>query len=136
MKFTPMKMTPEDRKAFSELIGCVIGVGGSLVAAGIAAGVIAAGVSPDTVGIAIVAIFGAAFVIGIVWLFISCHETDVAIMISLCAPYPVVINYSASSDGSGWTHVASGTKGKRAAERVRNAAKVITERSRQYNWNP
>ena len=70
MKFTPMKMTPEDRKAFSELIGCVIGVGGSLVAAGIAAGVIAAGVSPDTVGIAIVAIFGAAFVIGIVWLFI------------------------------------------------------------------
>lgn len=68
--------------------------------------------------------------------FISCHETDVAIMISLCAPYPVVINYSASSDGSGWTHVASGTKGKRAAERVRNAANVITARARQYNWNP
>ena len=65
MKFTPMKMTPEDRKAFSELIemgiGCAIGVVGVLVAIGIAYGVI-----PDTVGIAIAAIFGAVFAIGIV----------------------------------------------------------------------
>lgn len=69
MKFTPMKMTPEDRKAFSELkeqgIACVIGVVGILVAVGIAYGVI-----PDTVGIGIVAIFGALFAIGIVWFLI------------------------------------------------------------------
>lgn len=69
MKFTPMKMTPGDRKAFSELIemgiGCAICVVGALVAAGIAAGVI-----PDTVGIAIGVIFGAFLAIGILCILI------------------------------------------------------------------